>query len=147
MNENELKLLVERYMDGETTLEEEERLQSYFLEHENVDGELASARQLVLGLASLRVPQETTKPATPPKKRSKMAVYVRRTIGIAASLLLLAGLALTYDRSQNYSEAIVYGHPTNDRELIRKEVSGTIDQLNDQTPVEHQLRDVLLGAE
>mgnify|MGYP000537214313 CR=1 FL=1 len=44
-------------------------------------------------------------------------------------------------------EAIVYGEPVNDRELIMREVSGTMSQINKQSTVEHQLRDVLMTAE
>ena len=41
----------------------------------------------------------------------------------------------------------VYGEPVNDRELIMREVSGTMSQINKQSTVEHQLRDVLMTAE
>lgn len=54
---------------------------------------------------------------------------------------------LTLYRSQNYCEAIVYGEPVNDRELIMREVSGTMSQINKQSTVEHQLRDVLMTSE
>ena len=118
MNEKELNALIARYMEGETTCEEERRLEAYFQAHADVDEPLRPIRQLVLGLGAL-----------------------------AASLLLIAGLALTLYRSQNYCEAIVYGEPVNDRELIMREVSGTMSQINKQSTVEHQLRDVLMTAE
>lgn len=148
MNEKELNALIARYMEGETTCEEERRLEAYFQAHADVDEPLRLIRQLVLGLGALAEHQlaQTDSPAAKPK-RSRLHIYVRRIAGVAASLLLIAGLALTLYRSQNYCEAIVYGEPVNDRELIMREVSGTMSQINKQSTVEHQLRDVLMTAE
>lgn len=148
MNEKELNALIARYMEGETTCEEERRLEAYFQAHADVDEPLRPIRQLVLGLGALAEHQlaQTDPPAAKPK-RSRLHIYVRRIAGVAASLLLIAGLALTLYRSQNYCEAIVYGEPVNDRELIMREVSGTMSQINKQSTVEHQLRDVLMTAE
>ena len=137
MNEKELNALIARYMEGETTCEEERRLEAYFQAHADVDEPLRPIRQLVLGLGALAEHQlaQTDPPAAKPK-RSRLHIYV-----------LIAGLALTLYRSQNYCEAIVYGEPVNDRELIMREVSGTMSQINKQSTVEHQLRDVLMTAE
>lgn len=108
---------------------------------------LRPIRQLVLGLGALAEPLAQTDPPAAKPKRSRLHIYVRRISGVAASLLLIAGLALTLYRSQNYCEAIVYGEPVNDRELIMREVSGTMSQINKQSTVEHQLCDVLMTAE
>lgn len=147
MNEKELNALIARYMEGETTCEEERRLEAYFQAHADVDEPLRPIRQLVLGLGALAEPLAQTDPLAAKPKRSRLHIYVRRIAGVAASLLLIAGLALTLYRSQNYCEAIVYGEPVNDRELIMREVSGTMSQINKQSTVEHQLRDVLMTAE
>ena len=112
-----------------------------------VDEPLRPIRQLVLGLGALAEPLAQTDPPAAKPKRSRLRIYVRRIAGVAASLLLIAGLTLTLYRSQNYCEAIVYGEPVNDRELIMREVSGTMSQINKQSTVEHQLRDVLMTAE
>lgn len=112
-----------------------------------MDEPLRPIRQLVLGLGALAEPlAQTDSPAAKPQ-RSRLHIYVRRIAGVAASLLLIAGLTLTLYRSQNYCEAIVYGEPVNDRELIMREVSGTMSQINKQSTVEHQLRDVLMTSE
>lgn len=147
MNEKELNALIARYMEGETTCEEERRLEAYFQAHADVDEPLRPIRQLVLGLGALAEPLAQTDPPAAKPKRSRLHIYVRRIAGVAASLLLIAGLALTLYRSQNYCEAIVYGEPVNDRELIMREMSGTMSQINKQSTVEHQLRDVLMTAE
>lgn len=147
MNEKELNALIARYMQGETTCEEERRLEAYFQAHADVDEPLRPIRQLVLGLGALAEPLAQTDPPAAKPERSRLHIYVRRIAGVAASLLLIAGLALTLYRSQNYCEAIVYGEPVNDRELIMREVSGTMSQINKQSTVEHQLRDVLMTSE
>ena len=137
MNEKELNALIARYMEGETTCEEERRLEAYFQAHADVDEPLRPIRQLVLGLGALAEPLAQTDPPAAKPKRSRLHIYVRRIAGVAATLY----------RSQNYCEAIVYGEPVNDRELIMREVSGTMSQINKQSTVEHQLRDVLMTAE
>lgn len=148
MNEKELNALIARYMQGETTCEEERRLEAYFQAHADVDEPLRPIRQLVLGLGALAEPlAQTDLPRQRNPSAADLHIYVRRIAGVAASLLLIAGLALTLYRSQNYCEAIVYGEPVNDRELIMREVSGTMSQINKQSTVEHQLRDVLMTAE
>lgn len=53
MNEKELNALIARYMEGETTCEEELRLEAYFQAHADVDEPLRPIRQLVLGLGAL----------------------------------------------------------------------------------------------
>ena len=53
MNEKELNALIARYMEGETTCEEERRLEAYFQAHADVDEPLRPIRQLVLGLGAL----------------------------------------------------------------------------------------------
>ena len=146
MNEKELNALIARYMEGETTCEEERRLEAYpgsrrrgrtAAPHPPTGARTGSTGR-ALGANGF--------PAAKPQ-RSRLHIYVRRIAGVAASLLLIAGLALTLYRSQNYCEAIVYGEPVNDRELIMREVSGTMSQINKQSTVEHQLRDVLMTAE
>lgn len=56
MNEKELNALIARYMEGETTCEEERRLEAYFQAHADVDEPLRPIRQLVLGLGALAEP-------------------------------------------------------------------------------------------
>ena len=147
MNKKELNTLIERYMDGETTLDEERKLESYFMKHDNVDGDMASIRQLVLGLGALHEPLTQKNISSGVRKRTQLHVLMRRAAGIAACALLIAGLALTLYRSQNYCEAVVYGHTVTDQETVMPEVSGTIRQIDAQTPVDNQLRDVLLSTE
>ena len=147
MNKQELNTLIGRYMDGETTLDEERKLESYFMKHDNVDGDMASIRQLVLGLGALHEPLTQKNISSGVRKRTQLHVLMRRAAGIAACALLIVGLALTLYRSQNYCEAVVYGHTVTDQETVMHEVSGTIRQIDAQTPVDNQLRDVLLSTE
>lgn len=61
-----MKDLVKRFMEGETTLEEERRLYAYF-SGDNVDEELLPYRDFFLGLASVNdmdKEEVTSKPQT-----------------------------------------------------------------------------------
>lgn len=147
MNDNEIRAIVARYLDGDTTLEEEKLLADYFRQHKTVAPELQSVRAMVIGLDALCVQESKTDANTQPTHRPKLRVYLRRVAGIAASLLLIVGLALTLYRSQNYCEATVYGRPVDNPEFVMEEVSGTMAQIDHQAPVENQLRDVLMTTE
>ena len=50
MNEKELNALIARYMEGETTCEEERRLEAYFQAHADVDEPL---REMVRPLVDM----------------------------------------------------------------------------------------------
>lgn len=147
MNDKELSALVARYLDGDTTLEEEKQLAGYFRQHKTVSPDLLPIRAMVIGLDALSAQECETPQKVQHKPRPRLHVYLRRVVGIAASLLLLVGLALTLYRSQNYCEATVYGRPVNNPEFVMEEVSGTMEQIDHQAPVENQLRDVLMSTE
>lgn len=147
INNKELSALVERYLDGDTTLEEEKQLADYFRQHKTVSPDLQPIRAMVIGLDALSVQECEMIPIVQPQPRHRLHVYLRRVVGIAASLLLIIGLTLTLYRSQNYCEATVYGHPVDNSEFVMEEVSGTMKQIDHQVPVENQLRDVLMSTE
>ena len=56
INKKELNTLLNRYMEGETTLKEEQQLVAYFKSHPNVSVSLQPIRQLILGLEAIRKP-------------------------------------------------------------------------------------------
>lgn len=147
INKKELNTLLNRYMEGETTLKEEQQLVTYFKSHPNVSVSLQPIRQLILGLEAIRKPLQQEEISTKQQKHNRKGFIIRRIVSVAASLLLITLLTISFYHSQNYCKAIVYGHPVNDREQIMREVNGTIGEINDQTTIEHQLHDVLLSTE
>lgn len=159
--------LTEKFMEGGTTLREEQELYRYF-SGSDVAEDLLTLRPLFTGLAALPdiyseepAKMEETMPAkmeeamsakTTERHKGRHARFVQlmlhRAAAAAAVLLLFLGGTAVY-RSQNYSEVIVYGHKSSDAALLHHEIATTMQQLDMQpeNSVKAQLDDVLLGQE
>ena len=95
-----MKDLVKRFMDGETTLEEERRLYVYF-SGENVDEELQPYRDMFLGLAAVdNIDKEETTSNPQP-----WIVALRVVAAIAAMLVI--GLFISLEREPEYRSSIL----------------------------------------
>ena len=144
MNKDEkIKQLVDRFMAGETSLDEERALYRYFSAGK-VAEELIPLREYFCSFASLS--QDETI-AQPPKFNLLHLVTRPRFIAAAASiaLFLALGSTLLVDRSQNYCEAFVYNkHVTNTKEVM-KVVDETMQDIhqNGDADVDNQLRSIL----
>lgn len=95
-----MKDLVKRFMEGETTLEEERRLYAYF-SGENVTEELKPYRDMFLGFAAVdNIDKEevASKPQT-------WVVALRFVTAIAAMLVI--GLFITLEREPEYQSSIL----------------------------------------
>lgn len=166
-NKDYIHRLTEKFMEGDTTLREEQELYRYF-SGSDVAEDLLPLRPLFTGLAALPdiyseepAEMEETMPAkmegamsaeTTERHKGRHARFVqlmlRRAAAAAAVLLLFLGGTAVY-RSQNYSEVIVYGHKSSDAVLLHHEIATTMQQLDMQpeNSVKAQLDDVLLGQE
>lgn len=174
-NKDYIHRLTEKFMEGDTTLREEQELYRYF-SGSDVAEDLLTLRPLFTGLAALPdiyseepaemeetmpAEMEETMPAkiegamsakTTERHKGRHARFVqlmlRRAAAAAAVLLLFLGGTAVY-RSQNYSEVIVYGHKSSDAALLHHEIATTMQQLDMQpeNSVKAQLDDVLLGQE
>lgn len=144
MNKDEkIKQLVDRFMAGETSLDEERALYRYF-SADNVAEELVPLREYFCSLASLSQDEAI---AQPPKFKLLHLVTRPKFIAAAASiaLFLALGSTLLVDRSQNYCEAFVYNkHVTNTKEVM-KVVDETMQDIhqNGDADVDNQLRSIL----
>lgn len=95
-----MKDLVKRFMEGETTLEEERRLYAYF-SSDNVDEELLPYRDFFLGLASVNdIDKEETK-----LKLQPWVAALRSVAAIAAMLVI--GLFISLEREPEYWSPIL----------------------------------------
>ena len=95
-----MKDLVKRFMEGETTLDEERRLYAYFSGN-NVAEELKPYRDMFLGFASVdKIDKEevTSKPQT-------WLVALRVVAAIAAMLVI--GLFISLEREPEYRSSIL----------------------------------------
>ena len=92
MEFNEVKILVEKYLDGNTSLEEEKLLSQYFSQCEVLPDEFRSMKMLFTSLNEIRE-------ATPAKVEIKVAPSIKRTrwrawsyhigVGVAASVAVI----------------------------------------------------------
>ncbi|GAB6976699.1 hypothetical protein [Prevotella falsenii] len=106
MENKEIKLLIDKFLDGETTLAEERKLYTYF-RSEKVSSEYLHYRDMFLDLAAVQQLSEHS--GEPPKQPVRTStVMLRRIIGIAASLLLLLGVFLFYGQYQDRQLAKKY---------------------------------------
>lgn len=145
-----IRQLIGKFMNGETTIAEEQALYDYF-SSDNVAKELADWKDYFLALGLLREKDAELQKAndsSPSAKvvRLKHYVIVRR---IAVAVVIIAiGMAagMYFDHSRNYCEAYVYGKRVTDKAVVMKEMKTTLQHIDadDQPTVDDQLRDVLM---
>ena len=144
MNKDEkVKQLVDRFMAGETSLDEERALYRYFSAG-NVAEELMPLREYFCSFASLSQDEAI---AQPPRFKLLHLVTRPKLIAAAASiaLFLALGCTLLVARAQHYCEAFVYNkHVTNAKEVM-KVVDETMQDIhqNGDADVDNQLRSIL----
>lgn len=147
MDENVLKIrtLVDRFFDGETTLDEEQQLYTYFRQQPSaLPSDLAPLRELFLDLAAVPFvateSRQTEQQAEPkagqpvtPHRRPRAAVFA----AAAAVALMLVGGAVAlfshyskkaYDAGEE-QVAYIYGHRTTDPAVVLAEMQMTMTSL------------------
>lgn len=151
---DDVKTWVARFMNGETTLQEEQMLYAYFRDNE-VSADLLPMRDLILGLAEMQIqPKECidqhiskTKSVSMTSDRPIHRPYgIHRYISVsiaAAVACLLIGSAVVYSyRQQNYCEVYVYGKKVTDKTAVMIEVDRTMNTMVNGVPdVDNELKD------
>lgn len=156
-NNKDIHRLVDKFMQGETSLIEEQELYRYFSGNDIAE-DLLPLRPLFTGLAALptmydaKEPKDIKEPKATDRVQGRHARIVRlalRWTSVAAVMLLLFIGGTAVYRSQNYSEIIVYGHKTDSPTLLHHEMASTMQQLDMQpeNSVKAQLDDILLGQD
>ena len=158
-NELKIRTLLERFFDGETTLEEEQLLYAFFQQtaEEQLAEDLRPLRGMFLDLRELGG-KDDTEVATMSQHRDRRAEPggQRRGAGhrwgwrVAAALLVLVagGAWLLFSRSEQPAEgddevvAFVYGQRTTDPAVVLSEMQHTMTALSadDSNDVEQQLK-------
>lgn len=126
-NELKIRTLTERFLEGETTLEEEHWLYDCYRKGD-VPTDLLSLRPLFLGLDNIA-----------PKRETTVVKQIRwsRWIAIAASVLILLIGGITYYNSLHQDEyvAYIYGKKCTDRQVVMQEVERGISEITDDGSV------------
>lgn len=132
-----IRTLTDRFLEGETTLEEERELYAFY-RSEEVPDDLLSLRPLFVGLEEIQL---ETPSITPKKKKGDW----RKWVMIAASVLVLflLGGSFLWQQQQNECVAYIYGEKTTDRDLIMHELEYSIGTMTEgQTDIESQLNEM-----
>ncbi|MBR3657452.1 MAG: hypothetical protein IKN58_09780 [Prevotella sp.] len=132
-----IRTLTDRFLEGETTLEEERELYAFY-RSEEVPDDLLSLRPLFVGLEEIQL---ETPSITPKKKKGDW----RKWVMIAASVLVLflLGGSFLWQQQQNECVAYVYGERVTDRDLIMQELERSIGTMTEgQNDIENQLNDM-----
>ncbi len=132
-----IRTLTDRFLEGETTLEEERELYAFY-RSEEVPDDLLSLRPLFVGLEEIQL---ETPSITPKKKKGDW----RKWVMIAASVLVLFlfGGSFLWQQQQNECVAYVYGERVTDRDLIMQEMERSIGTMTEgQNDIENQLNDM-----
>lgn len=149
---NDIKQLIDRFMEGDTSLDEEHQLYEYFCQ-EDVDSELKAYQEMFRSFDALMVAPEheqtvltAKKPARRHSRLRAMIPHHRMAIGVAASLLALLSIAgLTeYHHRQNYCEAYIYNRHVTDEKTVMHEMActlGAVDTGNANETMEGQLKE------
>lgn len=149
-NDKDMHRLVRKFMDGNTSLDEEQVLFRYF-SAPGIAPDLLPLRDMFLGLQSLdklggEPLDEYGQTLSPHLKRlTRPRLWLT---SIAASLLVglvIAG-GIFVDRSQNYAVAYFYGKKVTDRPAIRAEMTHTMKamDIDGDNTVGSQLNEVLM---
>lgn len=143
MNNDEIiRKMVDRFMAGETSLDEEQQLYRYFA-GEDVAEDLLPMRELFCSFAAMK----SDEAIVAQRKPKLIRLHFRKVfIGVAASvaLVLAVGSLLWSPERQDYCEAYIYNRHVTDPAQVMQEVEGTMQSIhqNEGATVEHQLNDI-----
>ena len=142
--DEEIRILVARFMDGDTTLDEECKLYCYFSGDE-VSDDLLPMREYFRSIAVMCTPKRTQYKGKP----VLLGLLSRPLfIGIAASIALLVavggGSMLWRSEPQDYCEAYIYNRHVTSPGTVMKEVDVTLQAIRQdgESNVEGQLHDI-----
>lgn len=110
---NDIKQLIDRFFDGDTTLEEEQRLYAFFRDKKDLPEELETYRDMFVGLDAIAF-DDTWKAkgltaivvSMPVMARKRKFIYWAS--GIAAAILLCIGITLAFDVQKDNSLENIY---------------------------------------
>lgn len=130
----EIRMLTKRFLDGETTLEEERRLYELYRSGDSLPPDLLPLREMMLDMDSLLLDKKDEKRISFNGEGNKNSLdknkrwWADRILAIAASLLLLFSVGMVYYNyaRQNECVAYVYGEKVTDDEIVLHEMQSAM---------------------
>lgn len=125
MDYNKIENLLNRYLEGNTSLAEEKQLKDFFSENENVPENLQYGKLMFSAFKEEKTLEYKKQLPLPKAKNNKKFLYIS---GIAASLIF--ALFLTFSNIDTDNEKIIYayynGKPITDKTLAEKYTKETL---------------------
>lgn len=133
----DIQRLVDRFFDGDTTLDKEQQLYDYFRTHE-VDAEEKALQQMFLDLHAIDHRQPVLQPTVPTPRRP---LRVAHWLAAAAVFVGLLVSVMIWQQRQDTCVAYVYGQKVTNREQVMHEVHQTMSTLTADNPqVDQELK-------
>ena len=125
-NKDDIRILTERFFNGETTIEEERQLYRLY-QGDDVPQDLQAYREMMLDMAAIGTEECT---ATVKPEATVIPIWRRplvRWIGAAVVALVVIGGAtsLFMHNSEEECVAYIYGHRVTDQNVVMNELSQT----------------------
>ena len=136
-----IRTLTDRFVDGKTSLEEEQELYDYYRREQALPADLAPLRQLFLDFAAVQFVDEQTVSVNVNKPRR----WLRWAVAASAALLIAAGAAVWLNSGRQGDDecvAYIYGERTTDRDVVLGEMQKTMAAVtaDGSDEVEEQLK-------
>lgn len=145
MNEKEIKTLLKRFFDGDTSLYEEQALYEYFASA-NASQDIAPLSQMFLDMSVLQLSQKQPQQYSHSKPAKSMVI--RQRLAIAATIFATAGImTVGYLSASSHTECemIVYGKRVTRQEAVMVEVRHTMETACDGVPdIDAQLKEAFI---
>lgn len=153
-NTTDIKRLIDLFMEGETNLEQERTLYSYFAISENVPSELEEYKEMFQGFAS--IDQSAPKNEQPIARPARKRISLRNIIYAAASVALIAGIFLIADKQEEKqleslyagSYMIIDGKRIDDLQKIKPDIDRILayaEQMEQSTSISSHLQSIEEG--
>jgi hypothetical protein len=154
-NTTDIKRLIDLFMEGETNLEQERTLYSYFAISENIPSELEVYKEMFQGFAS--IDQSASKIEQPIARPTQKRISLRNVIiYAAASVALLAGIFLLADKQEEKqleslyagSYMIIDGKRIDDLQKIKPDIDRILayaEQMEQSTSISSHLQSIEEG--
>ncbi len=129
MNDNILKIrtLIDRFFNGETTLDEEQQLYDFFRNASQLPEDLMTLREMFLDLAAVEL---RSAPSVADKQGHRRWLHLSAAAAVVLLIVVAAATIFTH-RAETEEEyvAYIYGERTTDRMVVLDEMQKTMSAL------------------
>lgn len=127
-NKDDIRILTERFFNGETTIEEERQLYRLY-QGDDVPQDLQAYREMMLDMAAIEV-EDSKDIATNEPKANVVSLWQRPLFRWLAAAVIVSAViggatSLFKQNSEEECVAYIYGHRVTDHNVVMNELSQT----------------------